>query len=81
MSECTNIKQIFAREILDSRGNPTIEYEAYIINQVIVKQQYRDMKFNLCYDKNGALLAFEFVNTKPNLEQSDYFSEEAIKVF
>lgn len=34
MNECTNIKQIVGREILDSRGNPTIECEVTLNNGV-----------------------------------------------
>lgn len=34
MTECTNIKQIFAREILDSRGNPTLECEVTLNNGI-----------------------------------------------
>lgn len=34
MNECTNIKEIVGREILDSRGNPTIECEVTLNNGV-----------------------------------------------
>ncbi len=34
MGECTNIKKIVAREILDSRGNPTIECEVSLNNGI-----------------------------------------------
>ena len=34
MNDCTNIKEIVGREILDSRGNPTIECEVTLNNGV-----------------------------------------------
>lgn len=34
MNECTNIKEVVGREILDSRGNPTIECEVTLNNGV-----------------------------------------------
>ena len=30
----TNIKNIFAREILDSRGNPTIEVDVFLEDEI-----------------------------------------------
>ena len=30
------ITDVYAREVLDSRGNPTLEVEVYILNQVLM---------------------------------------------
>ena len=87
------IAKVFARQILDSRGNPTIEVDVYTINGVIGRAavpsgastgiheavELRDNDKNL-YKGKGVLMAVQNVNSIINeaLNGMDVFDQKAI---
>jgi len=87
------IAKVFARQILDSRGNPTIEVDVYTKNGVIGRAavpsgastgiheavELRDNDKNL-YKGKGVLMAVQNVNSIINeaLNGMDVFDQKAI---
>ena len=90
----SKIKNIYAREILDSRGNPTVEAEIVLDNNIIARAcvpsgastgkheavELRD-KDEKRYLGKGVLQAVSNVNNviAPSLVNYDIFNQEKIK--
>ena len=87
------IAKVFARQILDSRGNPTVEVDVYTTNGVVGRAavpsgastgiheavELRDNDKN-CYKGKGVLMAVKNVNSIINeaLNGMDVFDQKAI---